>query len=99
MPRREFTDPATLTYQLDADVAYEDTDGQKGRVPGLYIEPSRVPQVGPVRVLLGEYEGHTSPIPAPSPVVYLDVVLAQGQTCEGRRCRASSPSSNPAAAR
>ena len=103
---------ATLTYQLNADAAYEDTAGQKGLVEatglewmragagtwhqgfihphgdrvegfqlwvalppgvedgpsqGIYVPPSDVPQVGNVRVLLGSYRGHASPIPAPSP--------------------------------
>jgi redox-sensitive bicupin YhaK (pirin superfamily) len=115
---------ATLTYQLNADVEYEDTAGQKGRVratglewmragggtwhqgfvhahapiahgfqlwlalppgvedgaaEGLYIPPAEVPQVGNVRVLLGSYGGQTNPIPAPSPVTYLDVVLGAGE--------------------
>lgn len=116
---------ATLTYQLNADVAYEDTAGQKGIVratglewmragggtwhqgfihphaeitegfqlwvalppgvedgapEGIYVAPEEVPQVGSVRVLLGTYEGVTNPIPAPSPIVYLDVVLSPGET-------------------
>ncbi len=116
---------ATLTYQLDADVEYEDTAGQKGRVAatglewmragggtwhqgfihpkgervtgfqlwlalppgvedgpseGIYVAPSEVPQVGGVRVLLGEYGGRANPIPSPSPITYLDVALAAGET-------------------
>ncbi len=112
---------ATLTYQRGADVAYEDTAGQKGTVAstglewmragggtwhqgklfpldqgftgfqlwlalppgvedgpaeGIYVPPAQVPQVGNVRVLLGTYGGVTNPIPAPSPVTYLDVELA-----------------------
>jgi redox-sensitive bicupin YhaK (pirin superfamily) len=115
---------ATLTYQLNADAAYEDTAGQKGLVEatglewmragggtwhqgfihpheeetrgfqlwvalppgvedgppeGIYVPPRDVPQVGNVRVLLGTYEGHVHPIPAPSPLVYLDVVLGAGE--------------------
>jgi redox-sensitive bicupin YhaK (pirin superfamily) len=115
---------ATLTYQLDADAAYEDTAGQKGLVEatglewmrsgggtwhqgflhpheetvtgfqlwvalppgvedgepeGIYVAPSMVPQVGNVRVLLGEYGGRTNPIPAPSPITYLDIVLEAAQ--------------------
>ena len=46
---------ATLTYQVNADIAYEDTT-------------------------LGSYDGATNPIPAPSPMVYLDVVLNPGET-------------------
>ncbi len=116
---------ATLTYQVNADVAYEDTAGQKGVVKatglewmragggtwhqgtlhpraetvmgfqlwlslppsledgppeGIYVAPEQVPQVGNVRVLLGSYGGVTNPIPAPSPAVYLDVVLDAGET-------------------
>lgn len=116
---------ATLTYQVNADIAYEDTTGQKGVVKatglewmragggtwhqgsihpqadhvmgfqlwlslppsledgppeGIYVAPEQVPQVGNVRVLLGSYGGVTNPIPAPSPAVYLDVVLNAGET-------------------
>jgi redox-sensitive bicupin YhaK (pirin superfamily) len=115
---------ATLTYQLDADVEYEDTTGQKGIVKatglewmragggtwhqgfihphgetmhgfqlwvalppgvedgpseGIYVAPEQVPQVGNVRVLLGAYAGHENPIPPPSPITYLDVVLVAGE--------------------
>ena len=55
---------ATLTYALDADVAYEDTAGQQGVV----------------RLLLGHYGESSNPIPTPSPLLSLDVVLAAGQT-------------------
>ncbi len=116
---------ATLTYQLNADAAYEDTAGQRGIVEatglewmragagtwhqgfihphgdrvegfqlwvalppgvedgpsqGIYVPPSDVPQVGNVRVLLGSYRGHASPIPPPSPMTYLDVALAAGES-------------------
>jgi redox-sensitive bicupin YhaK (pirin superfamily) len=116
---------ATLTYQLNADAAYEDTAGQKGVVKatglewmragggtwhqgfihpheeiafgfqlwvalppgvedgppeGIYVAPDKVPQVDNVRVLLGEYTGQVNPIPAPSPMVYLDVVLVAGRS-------------------
>jgi redox-sensitive bicupin YhaK (pirin superfamily) len=115
---------ATLTYQLDADAAYEDTAGQKGLVEatglewmragqgtwhqgfihphaeivtgfqlwvalppgvedgpsqGIYVAPAEVPQVDNVRVLLGEYGGRANPIPPPSPITYLDVVLEAGK--------------------
>ena len=51
---------------------------EDGPPQGLYVAPNDVPQVGNVRVLLGEYGGRANPIPAPSPMVYLDVVLARG---------------------
>ena len=50
-----------------------------GPSEGIYVAPADVPQVGNVRVLLGEYEGATCPIPLPSPLRYLDVVLAAGE--------------------
>jgi redox-sensitive bicupin YhaK (pirin superfamily) len=51
---------------------------EDGPPEGIYVPPSAVPQVGNVRVLLGTYRGEASPIPIPSPIVYLDVVLASG---------------------
>ncbi len=116
---------ATLTYHLDADVAYEDTAGQKGIIrarglewmragggtwhqgfihphgaattgfqlwlalppgvedgpaEGMYLAPEDVPQVENVRVLLGEYQKAENRIRTPSPITYLDVSLAKGQT-------------------
>lgn len=44
------------------------------------MPPRQVPQVGDVRVLLGEYGGQINPIPAPSSINYLDVVLNAGET-------------------
>jgi redox-sensitive bicupin YhaK (pirin superfamily) len=44
----------------------------------LYVQPEGVPAVGPARVILGSYEGATSPIDAP-PMTYLQVDLAAGQ--------------------
>lgn len=46
----------------------------------IYLGPQDVPHVGPVRVLLGTYEGQTSPIPAPSNMTYLGVHLKAGET-------------------
>lgn len=51
---------------------------EDGPPEGVYVAPSQVPQVENVRVLLGEYGGHANPIPAPSPITYLDVVLGRG---------------------
>lgn len=53
---------------------------EDGDAEGLYIEPDAVPQVGNVRVLLGEYEGAKNPIPAPSPMLYVDVELDAGES-------------------
>jgi redox-sensitive bicupin YhaK (pirin superfamily) len=50
---------------------------ENGTPEGIYVAPRDVPQVEHVRVLLGEYGGHKNPIPAPSPLVYLDVVLGR----------------------
>lgn len=53
---------------------------EDGPPQGIYLAPAEVPQVGDVRVLLGEYGGQRNPIPLPSPIVYLDVVLARGNS-------------------
>jgi redox-sensitive bicupin YhaK (pirin superfamily) len=42
-----------------------------------YAMPDEVPAAGPVRVILGEYDGMKSPIPAP-PMTYLQVNLKDG---------------------
>lgn len=52
---------------------------ESGPSVGIYVRPADVPQVGNARVLLGEYQGQTCPIPVPSPLRYLDVVLAAGE--------------------
>ena len=44
----------------------------------LYVQPSGVPVVGPVRVILGSYGGAKSPIDAP-PMTYLQVNLGPGE--------------------
>lgn len=46
----------------------------------MYLGPEGVPHAGPARVLLGAYEGQTSPIPAPSNITYLGVHLKAGET-------------------
>lgn len=53
---------------------------EDGPPEGLYIEPERVPRVGHIHVLLGSYGGAQSPIPAPSPITYLDMALERGET-------------------
>lgn len=54
-------------------------DAEEGTPEGIYVAPRDVPQVGNVRVLLGAYGGRANPIPSPSPITYLDVVLAGGE--------------------
>lgn len=44
-----------------------------------YLAPSAVPQVGPVRVLLGRYGGAQSTVEAPSNMTYLSVSLQAGE--------------------
>ena len=44
-----------------------------------YLNPADIAHVGPARVLLGSYGGHSSPIPAPSDMTYLGVHLKAGQ--------------------
>jgi len=44
------------------------------------LGPENFPRHGPVRVILGEWGGVKSPIPAASPLAYLDVVLKAGET-------------------
>lgn len=46
----------------------------------LYLGPESVPPAGAARVLLGAYQGKTSPIPAPSDITYLGVRLQAGDT-------------------
>lgn len=55
---------------------------EDGPPQGLYIPPAQVPQVGNVRVLLGDHGDAHNPIPAPSPIAYLDVTLASGERWE-----------------
>jgi redox-sensitive bicupin YhaK (pirin superfamily) len=45
-----------------------------------YLDPADIAHVGPARVLLGGYDGATSPIPAPSNMTYLGIHLQGGQT-------------------
>ena len=72
-PRQETVTAFQLWVALPPGV--EDGDAQ-----GIYVAPPAVPQLGNVRVLLGEYAGHAHPIPSPSPMLYLDVVLARGES-------------------
>jgi redox-sensitive bicupin YhaK (pirin superfamily) len=45
----------------------------------LFIQPSEVPTQGPVKVLLGNYQGLQSPIPSPNDVCYLWCSLQDGE--------------------
>jgi redox-sensitive bicupin YhaK (pirin superfamily) len=45
----------------------------------LYLEADRIESAGSARVLLGKYEGKSSPIPLPLPINYLHVRLQDGQ--------------------
>lgn len=45
-----------------------------------YFRAEDVPEVGPVRVILGEYGGRRSPVPAPAGITYLQVSLAEGES-------------------
>jgi redox-sensitive bicupin YhaK (pirin superfamily) len=45
-----------------------------------YLSSNEVPTVGPARLILGTYEGASSPIPAPAGINYLDVQLGAGES-------------------
>jgi redox-sensitive bicupin YhaK (pirin superfamily) len=45
-----------------------------------YLDPQAIPQVGPARVLLGNYGGKSNPIARPSDMTYLGVHLQAGQS-------------------
>nr|WP_330211998.1 pirin family protein [Pseudomonas sp. Z18(2022)] len=45
----------------------------------LYFEADRIERDGPARILLGNYQGKESPIPAPASITYLHVRLADGE--------------------
>jgi redox-sensitive bicupin YhaK (pirin superfamily) len=45
----------------------------------IYVESANIPKVGVVRVIIGEYQGVTSPLPQISPISYLHVQLADGE--------------------
>lgn len=45
----------------------------------LYVNPEHVAQVGPARVLLGQYDGEASAFPAPGDMTYLGVRLKDGE--------------------
>lgn len=41
----------------------------------IYVNPDKIPTVGPVRVIIGQYQGVASPLPEISPITYLHVRL------------------------
>lgn len=45
----------------------------------LFIQPDKVPTTGPVKLLLGNYQGLHSPIPSPNDVCYVWVSLQDGE--------------------
>jgi redox-sensitive bicupin YhaK (pirin superfamily) len=51
---------------------------ENGPVASHYLTPDELPSVGPARVILGSYDGATSPIAAP-PLTYLSVELKAGE--------------------
>jgi redox-sensitive bicupin YhaK (pirin superfamily) len=51
---------------------------ENGPVASHYATPDEIPSVGPARVILGSYDGATSPIAAP-PMTYLSVDLRAGE--------------------
>ena len=71
-PRRETTTAFQLWVALPPSL-------ENGPPEGIYVAPTQVPQVGHVRVLLGDFGGRAHPIPAPSSMTYLDVVLDAGE--------------------
>ena len=52
---------------------------ESGPVSSICQPPEEVPQVGPVRVLLGRYGSVSNAIPPPSPITYLAVRLKAGE--------------------
>jgi redox-sensitive bicupin YhaK (pirin superfamily) len=64
-----------LWIALPADLENAPVDSQ-------YLEASAIPQVGPARIIVGNYQGIQSPVRAPSGLNYLLVTLAAGQSWE-----------------
>jgi redox-sensitive bicupin YhaK (pirin superfamily) len=55
-------------------------DQELGPVESLTVAPESLPRVGPARVLLGSHAGAISPPVPPSPLTYLAVHLAAGES-------------------
>jgi redox-sensitive bicupin YhaK (pirin superfamily) len=53
---------------------------ENATVDSQYIESNAIPQFGPARVVLGEYQGIQSPVRAPTGVNYLLVTLKPGES-------------------
>ena len=70
-------EPTVTAFQLWVALPPDVEDGPS---EGIYVPPAAVPQVGNVRVLLGAYGGQSNPIPPPSPMLYLDVVVRRGES-------------------
>jgi redox-sensitive bicupin YhaK (pirin superfamily) len=54
-------------------------DQELGESESIYLTPGEIPTSGPVSVLLGSYEGVSSPLKTPSPINYLAVRLKAGE--------------------
>ena len=52
---------------------------ENGSVDGQYVEAEHVPTIGPARLILGSYEGVTSPVRSPQGINYLLVTLQPGE--------------------
>jgi redox-sensitive bicupin YhaK (pirin superfamily) len=64
-----------LWIALPADLENAPVDSQ-------YLEAQAIPQAGPARVIVGDYQGIRSPVRAPSGLNYLLVTLTAGQSWE-----------------
>ncbi len=53
---------------------------ENGPVDSQYIESRHIPNVGPARVVVGQYEGAQSPVRAPDGLNYLLVTLKAGES-------------------
>lgn len=55
---------------------------ENAAVDSQYLEAAATPQVGPARVIVGNFQGVQSPVRAPKGINYLLVTLAPGETWE-----------------
>jgi redox-sensitive bicupin YhaK (pirin superfamily) len=56
------------------------SDQELGASESVYLKPDDIRSIGPVSVLLGNHDGVSSPLKAPSPINYLAVRLKAGET-------------------